>query len=35
MKLLLIHASRFWWRIRGEARGLRVRDELAQAGEKL
>ena len=27
MKLLLIHASRFWWRIRGEARGLRVRDE--------
>ena len=27
MKLLLIHASRFWWRIRGEARGLEVRDE--------
>jgi len=27
MKLLLIHASRFWWRIRGVARGLRIRDE--------
>ena len=27
MKLLLIHASRFWWRIRGAARGLKVKDE--------
>ena len=27
MKLLLIHAERFWWRIREPARGLRTRDE--------
>ena len=27
MKLLLIHASRFRWRIRDVARGLKVRDE--------
>jgi len=26
VKLLLIHASRFWWRIREAARGLRARD---------
>ncbi len=27
MRLLLIHASRFWWRIREPARGLAVKDE--------
>ena len=27
MKLLLIHASKFWWHIRGVARGLKIRDE--------
>jgi len=27
LKLLLIHASKFWWRIREAARGLKVRDE--------
>ncbi|RLI11848.1 hypothetical protein DRO33_03400 [Candidatus Bathyarchaeota archaeon] len=27
LKLLLIHADEFWWRVREEARGLRVRDE--------
>jgi len=27
LKLLLIHASRFQWRVRSEARGLKVRDE--------
>jgi len=27
LRLLLIHASRFWWRIRGPARGLAVKDD--------
>ena len=35
MKLLLIHASRFWWKLRGEARGLKVRDEPEPEEEDL
>ena len=35
MKLLLIHADRFWWRVREAARGLRVRDEPEPAEAEL
>ena len=33
--MLLIHATRFWWRIRSEARGLRARDEPEPEQEEL
>ena len=35
MKLLLIHADRFWWRVREAARGLKVRDEPEPAEAEL
>jgi len=35
VKLLLIHADRFWWRVREAARGLRVRDEPEPAEAEL